>query len=113
MQAYAGPATKDTLIMITITRTASIAPGQTGEAVAFGHQVAKYFKDKYATPLEVLLPIGGNPARIAWHARYDTLAQWESLTAKLLADKEYMAMVAKHAGTFLPGSVRDSIWRTV
>jgi hypothetical protein len=41
-------------------------PGKTGEAVAFGHQVAKYFKDKYATPLEVLLPIGGNPARIAW-----------------------------------------------
>jgi len=99
--------------MIAITRTASIAPGKTGEAAAFGHQVAKYFKDKYGTVLEVLMPIGGNPARIAWHARYDSLAQWESLTAKLLSDKEYMELVSKHASTFLPGSVRDNIWRTI
>ena len=99
--------------MIAITRIASIAPGKTGEAVVFGHQVAKYFKDKYATPLEVLLPIGGNPARIAWYARYDSLAQWEALTAKMLADKEYMGMVSHHAATFLPGSVHDEIWRTV
>lgn len=99
--------------MITVTRTASIAPGKTGEAVAFGHHVAKYFKDKYATPLEVMLPIGGNPARIAWFARYDSLAQWETLTAKMLADKEYMELVSKHAATFLPGSVHDHIWRTI
>ena len=80
--------------MIAITRIASIAPGKTGEAVVFGHQVAKYFKDKYAT-------------------RYDSLAQWEALTAKMLADKEYMGMVSHHAATFLPGSVHDEIWRTV
>lgn len=99
--------------MIAITRTASIAPGKTGDAVAFGHQIAKYIKEKHGTPLEVLMPVGGNPARIAWHARYDSLSQWETLTTKLLADKEYMELVSKHAGTFLPGSVRDSIWRTI
>ena len=99
--------------MISITRTANIAPGKTGEAVAFGHQVAKYFKEKYATPLEVLLPVGGNPARIAWHAQYDNLAQWETLSAKMLADKDYMELVSKHAATFLPGSVSDHIWRSV
>jgi hypothetical protein len=99
--------------MIAITRTASIAPGKTSEAVAFGHQVAKYIKEAHGTALEVLMPIGGNPARIAWHARYDSLAQWETLTAKLLADKTYMELVSKHAATFLPGSVRDNIWRTI
>lgn len=99
--------------MIAITRTASIAPGKTGEAVLFGHQIAKYIKEAHGVALEVLMPIGGNPARIAWHARYDTLAQWESLTGKLLADKAYMELVSKHAATFLPGSVHDHIWRTV
>lgn len=99
--------------MIAITRTASIAPGKTGDAMAFGHQVAKYIKEKHGTTLEVLMPIGGNPARIAWHTRYESLAQWETLTAKLLADKTYMEIVSQHADTFLPGSVRDNIWRTI
>lgn len=99
--------------MIAITRTASIAPGKTSSAIAFGHQVAKYIKDKHGVTLEVLMPIGGNPARIAWHTRYESLAEWEKLTGKLLADKEYMAMVAKHGDTFLPASVHDHIWRTI
>jgi hypothetical protein len=99
--------------MIAITRTASIAPGKTGNAVDFGHQVAKYIEDKHGVKLEVLMPIGGNPARIAWHARYESLAQWEALTAKLLADKKYMQLVSKHSDVFLPGSVRDSFWRAI
>ena len=99
--------------MIAITRTASIAPGKTRDAVAFGHQVAKYIKEKHGTTLEVLMPIGGNPARIAWHTRYESLAQWETLTTKLLADKAYMEIASKHTETFLPGSVCDHIWRTI
>jgi len=99
--------------MIAITRTASIASGKTSGAMAYSHQIAKYIKEKHGTTLEVLMPIGGNPARIAWHARYENLGQWETLTAKLLADKEYMELVSKHADNFLPGSVHDSIWRTI
>lgn len=99
--------------MIAITRTASIMPGKTGEAVVFGHQVAKYIKEAHNVSLEVLMPIGGNPARIAWHARYDSLAQWETLTAKLLADKAYMELLSKHGSLFLAGSVHDHIWRTI
>jgi len=99
--------------MIVITRTASIAPGKTRDAIAFGHQVAQYIKEKHGTTLEVLMPIGGNPARIAWHTRYESLAQWETLTAKLLADKAYMELVSQHAETFLPASVHDHIWRTI
>lgn len=99
--------------MIAITRTASIAPGKTSYAMAYGHQIAKYIKEKHGTTFEVLMPIGGNPARIAWHARFENLAQWETLTAKMLADKECMEIISKHADAFLPGSVHDSIWRTI
>jgi hypothetical protein len=59
------------------------------------------------------MPIGGNPGRIAWHARYESLGQWEALTAKLIADTDYMGTIAKNSGTFLPGSVHDEIWRTI
>ena len=75
--------------------------------------MAKYINDKHGVPLDVMMPVGGNPARIAWLMRYDSLAQWEALTVKLLGDKEYMAMTAKHGETFLPASVHDHIWRKI
>ena len=99
--------------MITITRTASIAPGKMAGAMAFGHQIARHIKDKHGVSLEVLMPIGGNPSRIAWLARYDSLAQWESLVGKLMGDKEYMETVARNSDNFLPGSVHDDIWRAI
>lgn len=99
--------------MITFTRSASIAPGKTGEAITFAHQMAKLIKEKYGTTLELLVPIGGNPNRIAWYARYESLAQWEALANKLIADTEYMGAIAKNSATFLPGSVYDEIWRTL
>jgi hypothetical protein len=99
--------------MIAIIRSASIAPGKMGNATAFGHQIAKSIKTKHGTTLEVLMPIGGNPGRIAWLARYDSVARWEALTGKLIADKEYMNLILKQAETFLPGSVHDDIWRAI
>jgi hypothetical protein len=99
--------------MITFVRSASIAPGKTGEAIAFGQQIGRHIKERYGISVELLMPVGGNPYRIAWRAQYQSLAQWEDLAPKLLADAEYMGMIAKNSATFLPGSVRDELWRTI
>jgi hypothetical protein len=99
--------------MINSMRTALIAPGRTGDALAFANQVAKHIKEKYGTTLELLMPIGGNPGRIAWASRYQSLGVWETLSAKLIADSDYLGMIAKNASTFLPGSVHDELWRTI
>jgi hypothetical protein len=99
--------------MIAFTRTASIAPGKTANAMRFGHDVAKFIKDKHGITLELLLPIGGNPGRLGWYCRFEGLAQWESLIGKLMADKKYMDLVAKNSDAFLPGSVFDELWRTI
>jgi hypothetical protein len=99
--------------MIYFSRTASIAPGRTGDAVAFAHVISKYISENYETTLEVLMPIGGNPNRIAWRAHYDSLAQWEEATTRLAADKVYVELVAKQSNTFVPGSVQDDLWRSV
>ncbi len=99
--------------MVTIMRTAAIAPGKTGDAIAFANQIAKHIKEKYGTTVELLMPVGGNPGRIAWRMGYESLAQWETLAAKLMADSDYMAAIAKNSATFLPGSVHDEIWRTI
>jgi len=95
--------------MITFIRTISIAPGKTRKAMAFGHDIARYIKEKHGTTIEVLMPMGGNPSRIAWFARFDGLAQLETLTGKLLAEGQYMELVEKNADTFLAGSLHDEI----
>jgi hypothetical protein len=94
-------------------RTAAIAPGKWDDALAFANQIAKYVKEKYGRTVEVLMPVGGDPARIAWLSNYESLAQFEAATAKLLADPDYMGMVAKNIAAFLPGSINDDIWRTI
>ena len=97
--------------MIIFTRTAGIAPGKTGTALAFAHEVAAHFKNAHDIQLEVLRPIGGNPARVAWTARYKSLAAMEAVNAKLADDKAYQAMVDKHSAEFVAGSIHDSIWK--
>jgi hypothetical protein len=99
--------------MITQIRSAAVAPGKTGDAIAFANQIAKHVKEKYGTTVELLMPIGGNPGRIAWRISYESMSQWEALTAKLLADPDYQAAVVKNSATFLPGSVHDDFWRTI
>jgi hypothetical protein len=99
--------------MITIIRSAAIAPGKTGDAIAFAKTIAKYIEEKYGTKLQLLMPIGGNPNRIAWLGHYESLAQWETLATKATTDAEYMALIVNNAPTFLPGSVHDEIWRSI
>jgi hypothetical protein len=99
--------------MITFTRTGSIAPGKTREAIAFAHQIAKIIKEKHGVTLEILMPVAGNPYRIAWRTRYEGLAQLEAFSAKVLADADYMATIAENSANFLPGSMHDEIWRTL
>ena len=99
--------------MITFIRSASIAPGKTSDALAFANQIGRHIKENYGVTVELLMPVGGNPNRIAWRAQYESLAQWEAMAAKLLADTEYLGTIAKNSATFLPGSVHDEIWRTI
>ena len=98
--------------MITFYRIASIASGKTSSAIAFAHDIAAYIKKTYDLELEVLIPIGGNPQRVAWSARYKDLAAYDAVGSKLISDKQYWEIVGKGADNFIAGSIRDSIWRT-
>jgi hypothetical protein len=99
--------------MITLTRSASIAPGKYVDAVAYAKQITKYLKEKHGVTTEIQTPIGGNPYRIAWQTHLPGLADLESLSAKLTADKEYLEMTAKNSALLLPGSLHDELWRTI
>jgi hypothetical protein len=99
--------------MITLTRSASIAPGKAREAINYAKQIAQYLREEHATTAEILMPVGGNPYRIAWQIHFAGLAELDSLSAKLNADNEYLEMIARNSAWVIPGSVHDDLWRTV
>ncbi len=99
--------------MITFYRIAGIAPGKTAAAMGFAHEMAGYMKLNYGVELEVMMPVGGNPQRLGWAARYADLAALDAVAAKLLGDKRYWEVVGKASDCFVAGSMQDSIWRTV
>jgi hypothetical protein len=99
--------------MIAFNRTASIAPGKTSAAIGFAREISAYMKEAYKLDLEVMLPVGGNPQRIAWTARYKDLAALDAVSTKILADKHYWEVIGKSADNFIAGSMRDSIWRVI
>jgi hypothetical protein len=104
---------KGVTTMVTVIRTGAIAPGKTADALAFAHQITKLIKEKHGVPIELLVPVGGNPGRIAFKSNYQGLGEWETISAKLLADADYLAAIASNAAIFLPGSIHDEIWRTL
>jgi hypothetical protein len=99
--------------MITFVRSVGVAAGKTGEAIAYAHHIAKLVTEKTGVAVEVNLPVGGNPSRIAWVAHYDGLAQWEAMSAQLLADKDYMAALTNTGAIFVSGSMQDEFWRRI
>ena len=99
--------------MIRFVRMASIAPGKTGSALTFAKKIADYLAKHHKLKLEVMMPIGGNPNRVAWRTEYASLAALEENQTNFMADPKYMELVASGADNFIAGSIMDSIWRTV
>jgi hypothetical protein len=99
--------------MITFVRTATIAPGKVGEALAFAHQIANLVEKITGLKVGVSMPVGGNPFRVAWVAAQPDLAAVEANNSKLLSNPEYMKLTEGSASLFLPGSAHDEMWRSV
>lgn len=99
--------------MIAFVRTANINPGRQASAMEFAKAITAHIKQHYDQQLEVLLPVGGNPQRIAWSTRYKDMAAMEVIRDKLAADMAYWALLEKHSADFQAGSMHDAIWKTL
>jgi hypothetical protein len=99
--------------MIRFVRSASIAPGKLGDTLAFAKQIVDHIGKNFGIKLEVMLPIGGNPNRIAWRTEYANLAAFEDFMTRSSADPKYAELVKSGSMNFIAGSVNDAIWRTI
>ena len=97
--------------MITVIRTASALPGETGEALAWAKEVAAIVGRITGRDQVVATAFAGMLAEIAWIGHYDSVAQYDELRTKVLADRNYMEALKKARNLFMPGSDRDQIWK--
>ena len=80
--------------------------------MGFAKEIVGFLKSHHHLDVEVLRPVGGNPQRIAWSARYADLAAFDAASTKMLADPKYWEMVNGAADCFIAGSMHDGIWQT-
>lgn len=99
--------------MIRFTRTSSIAPGKLGDALAFAKQVSEFLEKEHGQKLEVMMPVGGNPHRIAWRSEYSSLGALEDFQSKTMKDPKYLEILSKAGSIFIAGTAHDEIWRTL
>jgi hypothetical protein len=101
--------------MITLVRTAQTMPGKIGEAIAWAKEAVAIGKRVTGTEVEISVSFGGVVGEMAFMRTYDNAAQAEEAAAKLMADREYITAIGKAAaaGLFVPGSVRDQMWRRI
>jgi hypothetical protein len=97
--------------MIAFVRSYSIMPGKTPDAVAVAHKIKKHAKENHGFEINLIMPIGGNPNRIAFVSTAPSLAEFEGNLDKMAADAEWQKLIAGNAGNVVPGSVHDEIWR--
>jgi hypothetical protein len=113
-----GPSTNTSLQqgelkMIRFVRTSSVAPGKLGSAISFAKQITEYIAKQFDVKMQVMLPVGGNPHRIAWRSEFVSLGAMDEFQSRLLADPKYMEMLSKGSDNFIAGSINDDIWRTL
>jgi hypothetical protein len=97
--------------MITVVRTASALPGETGDAVAWAKEVAKLVKRVTGKEQVVATAFAGLLSDIAWIAEYDNITQFDELRTKVLSDEQYIEALKKARNLFVPGSLRDHVWK--
>lgn len=97
--------------MITVIRTSTAFPGMTGEAVSWAKRIAAMVKRVTGRDQFVATAFAGMLSEIAWIAQYDSVAQYDELRTKVMNDPEYIDALKKARDLFVPGSVRDQVWK--
>jgi len=97
--------------MITVVRTASALPGMTSEAISWAKEVATLVKRVTGKEQVVATAFAGLLSDIAWIAQYNNIAEFDDLRTKVAADDHYIDALKKARHLFVPGSLRDHVWK--
>jgi len=77
-------------------------------AIRFGAEVCGYLNKTYALKLKVGVELFGEPT-VHWQFEAESLDEIAELNAKMMQDREYVAMLEKVRDLWLEGSLKDAI----
>ena len=100
--------------MIRLQRSGRTKNGKLVNGIMFAKEIAEYLNSKYAPlSVQVFAEQFGNLGTIYWYLDYKDLATLESVTSKLIADQEYLAIALKGMELFIEGSIHDCLMASV
>jgi hypothetical protein len=100
--------------MIYLLRSARALQGEAPLALPFAVEVANYLNEHYPEiSIEVWRNVSGPIDQVHWVARYESLADMESVRQRLEQDDAYQELVGGFQSIFVLDSAADSIYETV
>jgi hypothetical protein len=98
---------------ITWIRSAAITPGHVPDAMAFVKKATKLIEDKHGIRIVVSRPLAGNPTRIFWSCRHDSLEAYAREHQTINTDPEFMQMLGAASHYFIAGTTHDELLQTI
>ena len=99
--------------MIVFQRTISVMPGMFSAAMSYANELRAQVKATAGLDMKIAVPIGGKPSRVAFMSTHENLAEFDTLTKKLLTDQKYQELLKKGAGIVVPDTQFDELWFTL
>ena len=99
--------------MIRWTRSARIDPGKFMEAMQWAKEMAEFISKKHGVQTTVYLDSFGEYGTIRWFADHADLATLEKFGHQIFADQEYLQRLSRAPGLIVPGSVFDTVMRSI
>ncbi len=99
--------------MISLHRTACVKSGMMAVAVGIAREFVPLLKKVAGVDARVEMPVGGNPWRIRWTVQYADMNAMQVANAKLVANADYQALLAKIAEYLLSGASTDEVWNVL
>ena len=100
--------------MIRALRAVSVQSGKARQAVQWAKEVAEWVNTHQpGHDVRVFRELFGRSGTIYWTSESEDLATIERLTAEREDDPEWQALMERAAGLFAPGTLRDTLLRSV
>jgi len=97
---------------IFVIREAIAKDGKMAEAIRFAREIADFVNHKFPDRnMRIYLETFGVVNKIYFVKEHKDLATLEMEQRKLMADQGYHALLAKSAGLFIEGKIKDTLMR--
>ena len=103
--------------MIRQIRTNRVNPGKNREAIAWTQKAVNHLKANYPAiqSIQAFNEAFGNVGTTIVCVDYENMAATDTVAAQVATDETYQAMIAEaaSAGLFIPGTVHDTLGRSI